>query len=78
MHWASSIPPLDKIEKIATYFGVSKADLVEEHAPDQPDQPRAVRIKVYGSVPAGVPMEAIEDVVDWEDVPVSWQTGDKT
>ena len=74
---AEKYPRIDKIEKMAAYFGVSKSDLVEEHTPDQPDQPRAARIKVYGSVPAGVPLEAIEDVVDWEDIPASWQTGDK-
>ena len=30
------------------------------------------RIKVYGSVPAGIPIEAVEDIVDWEDVPQEW------
>lgn len=36
------------------------------------------RIKVYGSVPAGIPIEAVEDIVDWEDVPQEWiDRGDK-
>lgn len=30
------------------------------------------RIKVYGSVPAGIPLEAIEDIIDWEEVPIDW------
>lgn len=35
----------------------------------------AVRINVYGSVPAGIPQEAIEDVVGFEDIPKEWTTG---
>lgn len=36
------------------------------------------RIKVYGSVPAGIPIEAVEDILDWEDVPMDWvANGDK-
>ena len=33
------------------------------------------RIKVFGTVPAGIPIEAIEDVVDWEDIPNDWISG---
>lgn len=32
------------------------------------------RIKVYGSVPAGVPIEAMEDIQDWEDISFNDQT----
>lgn len=35
------------------------------------------RIKVYGSVPAGIPLEAVEDIIDWEDIPEEWLRGDK-
>lgn len=34
----------------------------------------SVRINVYGSVPAGIPVEAIEDIVDWEEIPSSMTT----
>lgn len=37
----------------------------------------AVRIPVLGSVPAGIPLEAIEDIVDWEDIPREWTKGGK-
>lgn len=37
----------------------------------------ALRIPVLGSVPAGVPLEAIEDIVDWEELPQSMASGDK-
>lgn len=32
---------------------------------------------MLGSVPAGIPLEAIEDVVDWEDIPIEWTKGGK-
>ena len=37
----------------------------------------ALRIPVLGSIPAGIPLEAIEDIVDWEEVPASWADGDR-
>lgn len=41
------------------------------------DTTQAVRINVYGSIPAGIPMEAIEDIADWEDIPQAWTAGGK-
>ncbi|MDR2486511.1 MAG: S24 family peptidase [Clostridiales Family XIII bacterium] len=38
---------------------------------------QAVRINVYGSVHAGIPMEAQTDVVDWEEIPREWTAGGK-
>lgn len=35
----------------------------------------STRINVYGSVPAGIPIEAIEDVIDWEEIPSSMTVG---
>ena len=35
------------------------------------------RIKVYGSVPAGIPLEANEDIIGWEDIPEEWLYGDR-
>jgi len=35
----------------------------------------AIRIPVLGSIPAGIPIEAIEDVLDYEDVPANWAIG---
>lgn len=36
-----------------------------------------VRIPVLGSVPAGIPLEAIEDILDWEEIPAPMCTGGK-
>jgi len=35
-------------------------------------QKTAIRINVYGSVPAGIPLEAVEDIIDWEEIPTDW------
>lgn len=37
----------------------------------------SIMIPVYGSIPAGVPLEAIEDIQGEVDIPVDWTKGDK-
>lgn len=77
---AEKYPRIDKIELMANFFGVSKADLVEPHTTDHshPNQPtvvtdkqteHGVRIPVLGRVVAGIPIEAIEEIIDWEEIP---------
>lgn len=63
------------LERLADALGCSVSHLLgwDDTANWKPN-----RIKVYGSVPAGVPIEAVEDVLDWEDIPMDWiATGDK-
>lgn len=67
--------PSDKIERMADIFNVTPSYILDW---DDTANWKPNRIKVYGSVPAGVPIEAVEDVLDWEDVPMDWvATGDK-
>ena len=40
-----------------------------------PTERKAIRIKVLGSVPAGIPIEAIEDISGYEDIPIEWTSG---
>ena len=40
---------------------------------DIPD--RVVRIPVLGSIPAGRPLEAVEDIIDYIDIPEGWENG---
>lgn len=74
------IPSIATISKIAKTMGISVDALLELTEANQqirlgdPATPPN-RIKVYGSVPAGVPIEAIEDIVDWEDIPLDWLSG---
>lgn len=37
----------------------------------------SILVPVYGTIPAGVPLEAIEDIQGYEDIPVSWLKGNK-
>lgn len=39
--------------------------------------PSPAIVFVYGSIPAGIPMEMIEEVIDTEEIPSDWLKGDK-
>lgn len=72
----NSYPRIDKIELMANYFGISKADLVEERSPKSTSR-KGVSINVLGRVAAGIPIEAIEDIIDTEEIPEEMaKTGD--
>lgn len=73
-------PDIDTIEAFADFFDVSVSDLIgrDVYTPSSskmPLNPSALRIPVLGSIPAGIPMEAIEDILDWEEAPASWANG---
>lgn len=74
---AKTYPRIDKIEMMAQFFRVSKSDLVEERKPvsEIPRQVTAVRIPVLGHVAAGIPISAITDVLDWEEIPEAMASG---
>lgn len=38
---------------------------------------KAIRVPILGSVPAGIPLEAIQDIIDWEELPQSMAAGGK-
>lgn len=58
--------PLDKIDLMAKIFNVSPSYLMgwkEQQVPR-----KAVKIPVLVNVAAGIPIEAIEEVLDWEEI----------
>lgn len=63
-------PRIDKIELMANYFGINKADLVEEHS-NKPTSSSAVTIPVLGRVAAGIPLTVSEYIVDTEEIPAA-------
>lgn len=69
-------PRMGAIQKISDRLNINKSDIVDEHTDNASSSP-SIRIKVLGSVPAGVPLDAIEDIVDWEDIPREWTVGGK-
>ena len=71
--WETGVnyPRIDKIEMIADYFHIEKSDLIEDKT-DKPSSPaKGIRIPVLGRVAAGIPIEAITDIEDWEEIPQS-------
>lgn len=67
----------DKIAMLAKALDISPLTIMGL-SDDKPKQPKqAIRINVYGSIPAGVPIEAIEDIQDWEEIPAEMAVGGK-
>lgn len=61
------IPKIDKAELIAKALNVDVNYLLTGETEEE--KPRAVKIPVLGEVVAGVPIEAIENIIDWEEIP---------
>ena len=70
---------IDKIEPLAIALDTTPAYLMgwDEEEPAAPSKPAGLQIRVYGTIPAGTPMEAIEDYLDIEEVPADWAKGGK-
>lgn len=62
-------PENAKLEAVASIFGVSTDYLLGREIG------HSNRIPVIGTIPAGVPIEAIEDVLDYEELPESMFSG---
>ena len=61
-----SIPRMGIIQKLSDYFNVPKSYFLEE---SPPRHAKGVRSPVLGRVAAGIPIEAIEDIDEWEEIP---------
>lgn len=69
-NWVSGrkYPRVDTIELIAKALGVSKSQLIEDRA--KPANPQGkFLIPVLGRVQAGIPVEAVQDIIDYEEIP---------
>lgn len=65
------IPRMAKIDLLCHYFNCSRSDIMEVREKKMPitrDTVPAIRIPVLGYVAAGVPISAIQDVLDWEEI----------
>ena len=72
-------PDQESLSKLADFFGVSADYLLgrDEKKPLAQQGGRGVKIPVYGEIAAGIPIEAIEDVIDFEEItPEMAATGD--
>ncbi|MBK5253998.1 MAG: hypothetical protein JJE03_06040 [Peptostreptococcaceae bacterium] len=59
---------MGKIQMLADYLHVNKSDLIENLSSTRNFVSKGVRIPVLGRVVAGVPVEAIEDIIDYEEI----------
>ena len=57
-------PRIDKIELMARHWGIEKADLVE---PPRQKKNKFI-IPILGKVAAGYPIEAVENIIDYEEI----------
>lgn len=64
-----------KIKEFAKALRISPIGLLGWDEDDQ--YKNSISIPVYGSIPAGIPLEAIEDTQGEVDIPVEWLKGDK-
>lgn len=60
------LPRMDKVDLLAKYFKINRSDLIEER--NNTVHKHAVRINVLGRVAAGIPLEAIEEIIDTEEI----------
>ena len=65
-------PRMDVVQKLAFFLDIELSDLVEE-----PKLNRGNKIPIFAKIPAGIPIELIEDVIDYEELDSKMFTGDK-
>ena len=67
--WVNGVrtPRMDRIDAMARYFGVNRSDIMEPWG--EPHSAGSVSIPVYARVAAGLPFEAVEDIIDREEIP---------
>lgn len=70
-------PDFEMVDRLADFFGVTTDYLIGREDTSDPARKKGVRIPVLGHIPAGIPIEAIEDVLDHEEIPVEWTMGGK-
>lgn len=66
---------IEKAKDFAKALKVSEPYLMGWEVSDE--YRNSILIPVYGEIPAGVPLEAIQDIQGYEDIPVNWLKGDK-
>lgn len=64
-----SLGRLAELFHVTTDYLLGKSEAVKDIEP--------LRVPVLGSVPAGIPLEAVEDIIDWEELPQSMAAGGK-
>ena len=73
-NWSNGIktPRMDKVDAMCEIFNCQRSDLMQEPPSQKFKTYKSVKIPVLGAVAAGEPIDAIENVEGWEDIPEDW------
>ena len=70
-------PKMSKIDALCEYLNCKRSDLMEPYGKAVKNISVGVKIPVLGKVAAGIPIEMIEDILDFEEIPeIVGRTGD--
>ena len=64
--------PLNKVEEFASALHTTPDFLLGMEY--EPQTSQGLQIPVLGNVAAGIPISAVEDILDYEEVPLSWKS----
>lgn len=64
-------PNIETLKKLTEVFNCSLDELIGG------SKPKYITINVYGFIPAGIPLECIEEIIDTEDISIDMLKGDK-
>ena len=79
--WENNIrtPKLEQIMKIAEFFNTNLNIIYDDFDNGKLVDINSdiIKIPVYGTIKAGVPIESQSDIIDYVEIPKSWTKGDK-
>ena len=73
-------PNFEVLESLADFFNVDlnyllgKSNKTTKLMLEDSQPPQGLKIPVLGTVAAGIPISAVEDILDYEEVPQSWES----
>lgn len=64
-----ALPRMGKVQALSDYFGINKSDLIDDKSALVGKTPsKGFTVNVLGRVAAGIPVEAITDIIDTEEI----------
>ena len=64
-----ALPRMGKVQALSDYFGINKSDLIDDKSALIGKTPsKGFTVNVLGRVAAGIPIEAITDIIDTEEI----------
>lgn len=61
-------PRMDKVDAMCKIFNCKRSDLMEDKEADNIHSKESISISVLGRVAAGIPLDAIEEIIDTEEI----------